>query len=294
MLRIMNTNKIYPWYFSSGAIVLYLLFIVAPALLGIYYSFTDWNSYSSEKNFIGLEHFRTILAGDPTYLLFIKNTVLFTLVTSIAKTVLGLFLALLLVSGVKAANLHRMIIFSPQVLSFLIVGLVFKSLLDPNNGFVNVTLRSMGLDVLAQNWLGSLTWAMPSIMAVDTWKGMGYIMVLFIAGLLAIPRDYYEAASIDGAGFGQKLFRITIPMLMPTITIATVLNITYGLRVFDAVYVLTNGGPGNATDVINTAVYSSFAKGYWGLGSALSTILFVIMAIISFFIIRLMNRKVEY
>lgn len=225
---------------------------------------------------------------------FIKNTVLFTLVTSIAKTVLGLFLALLLVSGVKAANLHRMIIFSPQVLSFLIVGLVFKSLLDPNNGFVNVTLRSMGLDVLAQNWLGSLTWAMPSIMAVDTWKGMGYIMVLFIAGLLAIPRDYYEAASIDGAGFGQKLFRITIPMLMPTITIATVLNITYGLRVFDAVYVLTNGGPGNATDVINTAVYSSFAKGYWGLGSALSTILFVIMAIISFFIIRLMNRKVEY
>lgn len=118
MLRIMNANKIYPWYFSSGAIVLYLLFIVAPALLGIYYSFTDWNSYSSEKNFIGLEHFRTILAGDPTYLLFIKNTVLFTLVTSIAKTVLGLFLALLLVSGVKAANLHRMIIFSRRCCRF--------------------------------------------------------------------------------------------------------------------------------------------------------------------------------
>ncbi|WKL03089.1 sugar ABC transporter permease [Paenibacillus amylolyticus] len=174
------------------------------------------------------------------------------------------------------------------------LGLCSKVCSTPTTGLVNVTLRSLGLDVLAQNWLGSLTWAMPSIMAVDTWKGMGYIMVLFIAGLLAIPRDYYEAASIDGAGFGQSCSGSPFLMLMPTITIATVLNITYGLRVFDAVYVLTNGGPGNVTDVINTAVYSSFAKGYWGLGSALSTILFVIMAIISFFIIRLMNRKVEY
>lgn len=289
----MNTNKIYPWYFSSGAILLYLLFIVAPALLGIYYSFTDWNSYSSEKNFIGLEHFRTILAGDPTYLLFIKNTVLFTVVTSIAKTVLGLFLALFAGQRCKNANWHRMIIFSPQVLSFLIVGLVFKSLLDPNNGFVNVTLRSIGLDALAQNWLGSLTWAMPSIMAVDTWKGMGYIMVL-------LSRDcspFHGIIMKLHPSMVRALFKScsVLPYLCsPTITIATVLNITYGLRVFDAVYVLTNGGPGNATDVINTAVYSSFAKGYWGLGSALSTILFVIMAIISFFIIRLMNRKVEY
>ncbi|GAE31385.1 carbohydrate ABC transporter permease [Alkalihalobacillus hemicellulosilyticus] len=132
-------------------------------------------------------------------------------------------------------------------------------------------------------------------MAVDTWKGMGYIMVLFIAGLLAIPNDYYEAAEIDGAGFFKRLFSITLPMLLPTITITTVLNITYGLRVFDIIYVLTNGGPGNATDVINTAVYSAFAKGYWGLGSALSTLLFVIMVVVSFFIIRTMNKKaVEY
>ncbi|MBT2699428.1 sugar ABC transporter permease [Bacillus sp. ISL-40] len=290
----MKTNKIYPWYFSSGAIVLYTIFIVVPSLIGIYYSFTDWNSYDVNKNFIGLENYKNIIFGDHVYLEFIKNTLIFTIFTTLAKTVLGLFLAILLVSGVKAANLHRMIIFSPQVLSFLIVGLVFKSLLDPNNGFVNTTLRSLGLDFMAHSWLGSLTWAMPSVMGVDTWKGMGYIMVLFIAGLLAIPKELYEASEMDGAGFFQRLFRITLPMLFPTVMIATVLNLTYGLRVFDIIYVLTNGGPGSATDVINTAVYSAFAKGYWGLGSALSTILFVIMAIASVFIIRIMNRKGEY
>ncbi|MGZ4159921.1 MAG: carbohydrate ABC transporter permease, partial [Neobacillus sp.] len=277
----MKTNKIYPWYFSSGAIILYTIFIVVPSLVGIYYSFTDWNSYDIHKNFIGLENYKNIILGDPIYLSYIKNTLIFTIFTSIAKTVLGLFIAILLVSGVKAANLHRMIIFSPQVLSFLIIGLVFKSLLDPNNGFVNTTLKSLGLGFMAQSWLGSLKWAMPSVIAVDTWKGMGYIMVLFIAGLLAIPKELYEAAEMDGAGFFQRLVKITFPMLTPTIMIATVLNLTYGLWVFDIIYVLTNGGPGSATDVINTAVYSAFAKGYWGLGSALSTILFVIMAIAS-------------
>ncbi|WP_062052494.1 carbohydrate ABC transporter permease [Bacillus sp. JCM 19034] len=291
----MNRNKLYPWYFSIGAIIIYFIFIVLPSFMGIYYSFTDWNSYSDIKNFIGLDNYRTILIGDQVYMTFIKNTFVFTIVTSIAKTVLGLLIAILLVNGVRAANFHRMVIFSPQVLSFLIIGLVFKSLLDPNFGFVNNTLRAIGLDFLAMDWLGSLTWALPSVMAVDTWKGMGYIMVLFIAGLLAIPNDYYEAAEIDGAGFFKRLFSITLPMLLPTMTIATVLNITYGLRVFDIIYVLTNGGPGNATDVINTAVYSAFAKGYWGLGSALSTLLFVIMVVVSFFIIRTMNKKaVEY
>ncbi|QDP41109.1 carbohydrate ABC transporter permease [Radiobacillus deserti] len=287
----MKSKNLYPWYFSSGAIIIYTLFIVVPAIVGIYYSFTDWNSYSTVKNFIGLDNYKEIFAGDDVYLTYIKNTFVFTIFTTIAKTILGLFIAILLVSGIKAAGFHRMVIFSPQVLSFLIVGLVFKSLLDPNYGFLNNMLESLGLDFLAKSWLGSVAWAMPSVMAVDTWKGMGYIMVLFVAGLLAIPQDYYEAAEIDGAGFFQKLFRITLPMLMPTITIATVLNITYGMRVFDIIYVLTNGGPGYATDVINTAVYQAFAKGYWGMGSALSSVLFVVMAVVSVFIIRIMTRS---
>ncbi|GAE31384.1 carbohydrate ABC transporter permease [Alkalihalobacillus hemicellulosilyticus] len=156
----MDRNKLYPWYFSLGAIVIYFIFIVLPSFMGIYYSFTDWNSYSDIKNFIGLDNYRTILIGDQVYMTFIKNTFVFTLVTSIAKTVLGLLIAILLVNGVRAANFHRMVIFSPQVLSFLIIGLVFKSLLDPNFGFVNNTLRSFGLDFLAMDWLGSLAWAM--------------------------------------------------------------------------------------------------------------------------------------
>jgi raffinose/stachyose/melibiose transport system permease protein len=291
----MKTNRLYPWYFSSGALIVYFIFIVLPSFIGMYYSFTDWNSFQPVKNFIGFDNYYTIIFGDRVYMAYIQNTLIFTLVTSIAKTVMGLLLAMLLVSRIRVSSFHRMVMFSPQVLSFLIIGLVFKSLLDPNFGFINTTLKSWGLDFLAQDWLGSLTWAMPSVMAVDTWKGMGYIMVLFIAGLLAIPQSYYEAADIDGAGSFQKLIKITLPMLIPTIMITTVLNITYGLRVFDIIYVLTNGGPGYATDVINTAVYSAFAKGYWGMGSALSSLLFVIMVILSYFVIRAMNQKaVEY
>lgn len=291
----MKANKLYPWYFSSGALIVYFVFIVLPSLIGMYYSFTDWNSYQPVINFIGFDNYHTIIFGDRAYMAYIQNTLVFTLVTSIAKTVMGLLLAMLLVSKIRASSFHRMVIFSPQVLSFLIVGLVFKSLLNPNFGFVNTTLNSWGLGFLTQDWLGSLTWAMPSVMMVDTWKGMGYIMVLFIAGLLAIPQTYYEAAEIDGAGSFHKLLKITLPMLIPTIMITTVLNITYGLRVFDIIYVLTNGGPGYATDVINTAVYSAFAKGYWGMGSALSTLLFVIMVFLSYFVIKSMNQKaVEY
>ncbi|WP_088102003.1 carbohydrate ABC transporter permease [Halalkalibacter urbisdiaboli] len=291
----MKSSKMYPWYFSSGALIIYFTFIVLPSFIGIYYSFTDWNSFYPEIRFVGFDNYKTILFEDRAYLAYIKNTVLFTVVTTIAKTILGLLLAMLLVSGIKGASFHRMVMFSPQVLSFLIVGLVFKSLLDPNFGFLNYCLRAIGLDFLAQDWLGSLTWAMPSVMAVDTWKGMGYIMVLFIAGLLAIPKTFYEAADIDGASQLHKFFRITLPLLLPTITITTILNITYGLRVFDIIYVLTGGGPGYATDVINTAVYSAFAKGYWAMGSALSTILFIIMVFASYFVIRAMNKKaVEY
>ena len=136
-----------------------------------------------------------------------------------------------------------MIIFSPQVMSYLVVGLVFRSMLHPTTGFLNNFLRGIGLDGLAKNWLTDLSLVFPTVMTVDTWKGMGYIMVVVIAGLMSISPEYYEAASIDGANFFQKLRNITLPLLKPVLVNVTVLNVTYGLRVFDMIYSLTNGGP---------------------------------------------------
>lgn len=291
----MNRKKLYPWYFAAGAALVYFLLCFLPGVLGIGYSFTDWNNFTDEINFVGLANYKQIFEGNSEYVKYIFNTVVFTIVTTVAKTVVGLALALLLTQKfIKCKNFQRMIIFSPQVMSYLVVGLVFKSMLHPTTGFLNNFLRSIGLDALAKNWLTDLKLVFPTVMAVDTWKGMGYIMVVVIAGLLSIAPEYYEAASIDGASFFQKLKCITLPLLKPVLVNVTVLNVTYGLRVFDMIYSLTNGGPGNATGVINTAVYKEFSKGNLAMGTTLSSVLFFLMLALLYFVIKSMeNKEVE-
>lgn len=287
----MAAKKIYPTWFVTGALLFYVVLFFLPGIMGIGYSFTDWNAYSPEVNFIGLENYRNIFQANSNYGTFIKNTFIFTLVSSISKTTLGIALALLLTSKkIFGKNVHRMLIFLPQVMSFLIIGLVFKNLFHPSRGFINITLNAIGLDFLAQNWLGDLDFAFKSVLAVDAWKGSGYVMMVVIAGLNAISPTYYEAASIDGASFMEKLKYITLPLLKPVIMNVTVLNITYGFRVFDLIYSLTNGGPGNATGVINTAVYSEFSKGNYAMGTTLSSLLFLFIMSISYFILKVMNR----
>ena len=181
----------------------------------------------------------------------------------------------------------------PAVLPMLVVALVFKSILNPATGLLNESLRSVGLGFLAQKWLVDVHWALPSVIGVDTWRGVGYIMVILIAGLQAIPREYYEAAAIDGASGWASFWRITIPLLMPVLTVTTVLNLLYGLKVFDIVFVLTNGGPGRATDTVYTAIFEEFSKGRYGVATTLSTILFFIMIVLGYFVIRLMHREAE-
>ena len=287
-------NKVYPFYFVIGALSLYLVFFVLPSLMGFFYAFTDWSSYSSDVNFVGLENFELIFSSDQGYLHYISNTVIFTIVTIILKTVIALGLAVLLTQGLKRlAYLHRMVIYLPAVLPMLAVSLIFRSILNPATGLLNTFLRGVGLDFLAQKWLVDVSWAMPSVIGVDTWKGVGYIMVILIAGIEAIPREYFEVAAIDGAS-GWKTFRhITLPLLTPVLAVTTVLNLLYGLKVFDIIFVLTHGGPGRATDTVYTAIFDEFSKGRYGVATALSSLLFLVMLGLSHFVIRAMQREVE-
>ena len=287
----MKRQNRYPFYFVLGALVLYLIFSIIPSITGIFYSFTDWSSYTTKIHFVGLENFKTIFSAGENYLLFIKNTFIFTIITIVAKTVIGLALALILTEGVKRfAYFYRMIIYLPVVLPVLAVALIFRSILNPSTGLLNTALNAVGLGLFAQKWLVNPHIALYSVIGVDTWQGVGYIMVILIAGLQSVPREYYEAAEVDGAGFWAKLFWVTLPMMMPAILIVTVLNLLYALKVFDIVYVLTNGGPGYATDVIYTAVFQAFSQGQWGLGTAFSSLLFVFMSVLGYFVIRLMDR----
>jgi len=289
----MPARRIYPIYFLFGTLVLYGVLYLLPGIIGIGYSFTDWSAYSDKINFLGFGHmfdnYIKAFSFDERYLGYLGNTLLFTFVTTIAKNVLGLALAVLLTKRIKLLNFHRSVIYIPAVLSAIVVGLTFRSVLNPADGLLNTFLRNFGIE--GPQWLTDPKLAIWSVMAVDTWKGMGYIMTIFIAGIMSISSTYYEAADLDGAGAWQKFKSITLPMLMPTITVTTVLNVIYGLRVFDTVYALTNGGPGYATEVLYTGIYKEFGYGRYAMGTTLSSIMFVFMVIVGYLLIRAMNRN---
>ena len=279
----------YPTWFAGLALLLTGLFVLLPSVLGFGFAFTDWSAYSKELHWVGLDNFGAIFDPSNDYVAAIEHTVLFTIATTILKTTIALGLAILLTSGIRRlAYLHRGLIYLPAVLPVLVVGIVFKSILDPSTGLLNSSLRLVGLGGLAQHWLTDVALTIWAVIGVDTWRGVGYIMVILIAGVLAIPRVYYEAASIDGASGRQAFRHITLPLLMPVLAVTTVLNLLYGLRVFDMVFVLTNGQYGTST--VYTIVFDNFSRGLYGVATALSTLFFVGMVVLSYFVIRVMQR----
>ena len=149
----MNKRKIYPTYFAAGALIIYFVLFFLPGVIGVGYSFTNWSAYSDEVHLVGLENFKTVFSTDENYMKIIVNTLAFTIITTLLKTVLGLVLAVLLTKNIKFLNMHRGIVFMPSVLSTLIIGMIFKSILDPKTGLLNSFFRAVGLDLLAQKWL---------------------------------------------------------------------------------------------------------------------------------------------
>ena len=285
----MKKSKIYPWYFAIGALIIYSALYVLPGLVGIGYSFTDWSSYSTEVHFVGLENFRQILVSNESYMKYIGNTLLFTVVTTVMKTGLDLIFAMALSKDIKLKNFHRGVMYMPSVLSILIICLVFTSILNPKTGLLNEFLRTIGMEGLTQKWLTDPKIAFFSVMGVDVWRGTGYIMTILIVGILSISTTYYEAAWIDVAVGWKKFTKITLPLLRPTLAVTVVLNVLYGLKVFDMVYALTNGGPGHTTEVMYTAVFKQLSQGMYAVGTTISSIMFVFMVIIGFFMIRVLT-----
>ena len=287
----MQKSKVYPWYFAIGSVIVYTVLSVFPGLMGIAYSFTDWSAYSPDLNYVGFKNFAEVFSGNSDYnIRYITNTLLFTVVTVVLKTGLGLLFAVALSRNIKFKNFHRGILYLPSVFPILVTGLVFTSILNPKNGFLNTFLRAVGLDFMAQKWLVDPKIAFFSVMGVDTWRGTGYIMTLLIAGILAIPDVYFEAAAIDGANGWQRFRYITLPMLRQTLAVVIVLSVIYGLKVFDMIYALTNGGPGHRTEVLYTAVYKMLSKGLYAEGTTISSVLFIFMVIIGFFMVKILTK----
>ena len=274
-------KSIYPLWVILPAIVVYTIFSVVPIVISLVCSFTDWNmGRLYTPVFRGLANYVELLK-DPVFLRSIGNTFLFALATTVLKTVVGFLLALAMVKKIPGRGLMRTIYYAPCVISITVVGVLFKAILA-NKGLLNNVLQMIGLSGLSHDWLGSYGTAMSSVIMVETWMWAGFNMFIFISGLQAIPQDYYESATLDGATGFEKLKNITLPLIVPSMTVVVTLSVAGGLKVFDIIYVITNGGPGFDTQVLATYTYQSFSLGFLGESAAGSVILAVIVVIISF------------
>lgn len=286
----MNKKKGESAIFLFPVLAIYTVFFVIPVIFGILYSFTNWNAMSSTVEFIGLENYKKILVPNSEYFSNLIITLKYTSATVVLKTSLGLSLAIMLNKNVHTKNFLRGIFFLPNILSPLIIGILFISILSPD-GIFNVILSHLGFSGFTKGWLAQANTVLGAVISVESWRMIGWNMVTLLAGLQVIPDDYYEAASIDGASAWQQFVFITIPSLMPTITIAVVMNVIHGIKGFDIVFAMTGGGPGSLTELINIAVFKEFSAGRYGTSTALGVVVFMITVIFALLVRKAMMRE---
>ncbi|MFD6139267.1 carbohydrate ABC transporter permease [Promicromonospora sp. NPDC060271] len=276
----------YPLWFLLPAAALYVVFFAVPTFASFWFSLTRWTLFDTE--FIGLENYVQFFS-EPQLSQGFVNTLVYGFVTSGAKVVLGLALAVLLTSQLVGRGYLRSVVFFPVLVSTIGVGITFTALLDPFDGVVNTVLAGLGID--GPGWFTDPSTALLTIAAVDVWKGLGIATLIYIAGIVAIPQEYYEAARVDGAGRWQVFRSITLPLVQPATATVVVLSLIGGLRSFDLIWVTTGGGPGFTSDVIGSVIYKQYQAGFYGLSTAGNVILFLVVTAVMVPVSMLLNRK---
>ncbi|PYY41739.1 sugar ABC transporter permease [Curtobacterium sp. MCLR17_043] len=279
-------RSFYPAWFFIPAIALYVVFFAVPTFAGFYFSLTRWTLF--DQTFIGFDNFVRFFQ-DPQLVSGFVHTFQYGFVTSAAKVVLGLALALLLTSPVLGRGYLRAVVFFPVLVSTIGIGITFKALMDPFHGIINGALGSVGLPT--PGWLTDPALALWSVAAVDVWKGVGIATLIFIAGIVAIPQEYFEAARVDGASAWSIFRNITLPLSRPAMGTVIILSLIGGLRSFDLIWAMTGGGPGFTSDVIASVIYKQYQAGFYGLSTAGNVVLFVVVTAIMVPISWLLNRK---
>ena len=268
------------------AVILFTVFFLAPIFISVYYSFTDFSGIGAAK-FIGFKNYQVLLK-DKFFFIALKNTFIILIGITITILPLSFIVALLLEKLFRGSGVVQSMIFAPNVIAPILVGLIWLFILDPKMGMINAILRSIGLSDYQQQWIGGKTLTPYSVAFVYLWQVLGFYTTINMAGLRSIPTDIYEAAEIDGANYFQRIRKITIPMMKNTIVINTILIITGGFKIFETVKQLTNGGPNHMSDVLVTYMYdTTFTSSRYGYGMAVATVSFVLCLIFS--IIYLVN-----
>ena len=284
-------NRGWVLFFLAPSAVPLILFTVAPMISSIWVSLHEWNLISAMK-WVGLDNYRDLLSSDQTREVFV-HTLIYCAGYLPLVYIGGLGLALALNQRMPARSFFRAAYFLPVVTSWVVVALVWKWLLNPSNGLVNTVLGAVGLP--EPGWWTDPSWALPAVILSSAWKDLGFVMVIMLAGLQAIPSDVVEAATVDGAGPWQRFWRITLPLLSPSTFFVVVISLINGFQVFDQVYVMTGGGPQGASQVVVGQVYDlTFRYGRAGEASALSWILFAVILLITAVQIRGQKRWVHH
>lgn len=266
--------------FILPAFALFTVFFIYPTASSMVYGFTDWNGYTSEFNFIGLDNFAKVFE-DERFLAALRNTLLFALVCTVVQNALAVLLAVLLDLSIKGSNLLRTIYFLPVVLSPIVVSYVWSYIYSPLDGPLNAVLHALFGFPKDFPWLYDARTSLWAALAVQIWLSVGFAMAIYLAGLQGISREIYEAADIDGAGAWRRFANITFPLLAPAVTINLMLSMIGSMKQFDVVFGTTGGGPGYASETITTALVKSINGQDAGYGSALGIVLFVLLLIFS-------------
>lgn len=284
----MKKNRI-SFAFAAPAFIIYTGLLIIPIIMAFYFSMFKWNGFN-EMEFIGIKNymdvFRDARLGNA-----VQNTLIIAVVVILIVNALGLGLAMLVNKATKKSNFFRMIFFIPFVLSTVAISFVWKSILS-YNGVFNGLLESLGQSELIGNWLGEKGPAIVCIIIVEIWRTLGYHMMLYLAALQTVPGELYEACTVDGGNRWNKFTNVTLPLIVPGMSVSILMSIINELRMYDVVKIMTDGGPGYDTEtIVYNIVSQGFSNSMVGYSSAISVVLFVAIGAISIFVVTAMSKK---
>lgn len=281
----------HPARFLIPAFAVLAVFFFVPTVFNFVYALTDWSSFKSEINFVGLQNFRDLLSSG-TLLAALRITLVYAVLVAFFQNFFGLLLALLLERDTRVNRFARVMFFIPVVMSALAVGYVFQALLKPD-GAVNGVLGTVFGQEITIPWLGSTTWTIVVVALVHAWKWMGLSMLIYLAGLKTISEDVLEAARLDGASAWKTFREVRFPLLAPAVTFNVATALLGSMNGFDIVQATTAGGPARTTEVLNIFIFRTFGQGLFAQATTMSLVLFLVVVALAFPVIRMLRKREE-
>ncbi|WP_407268561.1 carbohydrate ABC transporter permease [Radiobacillus sp. PE A8.2] len=294
MNQLMSDRKTIFLLVAPGFLILVSM-IIFPIGMSVYYGFTDWGGIG-DYNFIGFENFKNIIFNDEIFRTALVNAILLTLATVFIQHPIAILLSILITHCGRWEKVLRTILFIPAIISIVVIAKLWASIYNPQYGLLNNALEAIGLSALKQDWLGNPDIAIWSIIVVTMWQGFGYAFLLYYAGLKGVPEELFEAAKIDGANPFQLYTKVVIPLLAPMARVAIIIAVITCLKQMEVVYLMTDGGPGNSTQLLGNYLYqTAFASSQYGYGNAISVIFVIVVLIITVVLNKFLKRDVgEY